>query len=100
MFSTFPLADVNKALAESLLEEGFEREPVKGVHVPKRAREGGVDIYLPTDESSQVVEDISALSIEEIFDRCVNVDAVRIIDNHKKRMIPRFRCDREHFNWF
>ena len=51
----------------------------------------GVDIYLPPDESGQIVEDITALCIEEIFDYSVTVDAMKIIDNHKKRMIPRFR---------
>ena len=61
-----------------------------GIHTPKSGASEGVDIYLPP-ESGQLVEEITALCIEEIFDYSVTTDAARIIDNHKKRMIPRFR---------
>ena len=61
-----------------------------GIHTPKSGVSEGVDIYLPP-ESGQLVEEITALCIEEIFDYSVTTDAARIIDNHKKRMIPRFR---------
>ena len=72
---------------------GMTDENNVGVHALKTSAgaDQGVDIYLPPDESGQIVEDITALCIEEIFDYSVSVDAAKIIDNHKKRMIPRFR---------
>jgi len=48
-------------------------------------------IYLPADENGQIVEEIDAVCIEEILDRSLAIDAVKIIDSHKKRLIPRFR---------
>lgn len=48
-------------------------------------------IFLPPDDSGQIVEEIGALEIEEIVDRMLNIEATKIIENHKKRSIPRFR---------
>lgn len=48
-------------------------------------------IFLPADESGQIVEEIGALEIEEIVDRVLNIEASKIVENHKKRSIPRFR---------
>ena len=49
------------------------------------------DIYVPEDENGQIVEEITAVCIEEILDCSVTIDAAKIIDNHKRRLIPRFR---------
>lgn len=50
-------------------------------------------IFVPTDESGQAVEEIPSVCIEEILDRSLTVDATKIIENFKKRLIPRFRDD-------
>ena len=48
-------------------------------------------LFIPKEQSGQVVEEILAGDIEEILNKCIKVDYTKIIENHKKRLIPRFR---------
>lgn len=48
-------------------------------------------LFQPTERSGQVIEEIMAADIREILDKCLKLDTAKIIDNHKKRLIPRFR---------
>lgn len=48
-------------------------------------------LFRPSERSGQVIEEIMAADISEILDKCLKLDAAKIIDNHKKRLIPRFR---------
>ena len=48
-------------------------------------------LFQPSERSGQVIEEIMAADIREILDKCLKLDSAKIIDNHKKRLIPRFR---------
>ena len=49
------------------------------------------DIFKPNGQSGQVVEEVFAADISEILNKMLKLEYDKIIDNHKKRLIPRFR---------
>ena len=49
------------------------------------------DVFQPQGQNSQVVEEIYAASIVDIVNKMLKLDYVKLIDNHKKKLIPRFR---------
>ncbi|XP_057289644.1 SKI2 subunit of superkiller complex protein-like [Hydractinia symbiolongicarpus] len=50
-------------------------------------------LFLPQEQSGQIVEEIAVADIESIINRLLKIDFAKIIDNHKKRLIPRFKND-------
>jgi len=50
-------------------------------------------LFQPEGQCGQVVEEIIAADIEELINKTIKIDPEKIIDNHKKRLIPRFRYD-------
>ena len=54
-------------------------------------------LFQPEGPCGQVVEEIIAADIVELVNKTLKVDSEKIIDNHKKRLIPRFRLV-YHFN--
>lgn len=55
-------------------------------------------LFQPEGQCGQIVEEIIAADISELINKTIKLDPDKIIDNHKKRIIPRFRL--EMFDFF
>ncbi|XP_065647827.1 superkiller complex protein 2 isoform X2 [Hydra vulgaris] len=50
-------------------------------------------LFIPKGQCGQIVEEIIAADICEIVNKVIKIDLEKILENHKKRLIPRFRSD-------
>lgn len=49
-------------------------------------------IFEPVGKPGQTVEEVMAMDIADIINKTIKCDFEKVIENHKKRLIPRFRC--------
>jgi len=50
-------------------------------------------LFLPQGQSGQVLEEILAAHVVDISSKTLKIDIDKIIDNYKKRLLPRFRFE-------
>jgi len=50
-------------------------------------------IFEPVGKPGQTVEEVMAMDIADIINKTIKCDFEKVIENHKKRLIPRFRLD-------
>ena len=48
-------------------------------------------LFLPKGQCGQIVEEIIAADICDILNKVLKLDSEKVLENHKKRLIPRFR---------
>lgn len=77
--------DVEETVAQSLVD-ATEAEMLK-VHIFDCFKE----LYLPDPPLKHVVVDISSVLFVNITDHVIKVDPLKVINDYKKRQIPRFR---------
>lgn len=86
----------DKTYEDALLHGHFQRDR-KDEQAEDQQGSTEADVFLsrkvfrPQGQCGQVVEDICAAHVVDITDKKLKVDFDKIIDNHKKRLLPRFR---------
>jgi hypothetical protein len=77
--------DEEEAVAQSLVDAA--EEEMIGVH----AYRSFTELYLPDPPLKHAVVDIPSMLLMNITQEAVKIDPLKVIDDFKKRQIPRFR---------